>query len=894
VQYKYTSLGNIKSTTETGANGLPATTTFDYLASGEPASSEALGMVKKITDPIGRQVTINYDSMGRPSSMTDPVGRTTALTYNNYDQVTKVSSLGRDILMNYTVGGKSPSSVDYQVGGNSLTLGSISYDDEFSTNAIQSFGQTTNVAKTVDYGLKDVTNSNNVKMHAFTEDPSSKITTAKIGVGAGSTLWTAFYNSIGKVNRVLTPMTDAEVIDVPGANGVYQVTSTKTSQPSIFTNVTQIQSNFDTHNRTIGGSRTAGNIQQGGNSFYEYDANSFLSKEKFFGNTWDSNNEVTYINDDQGRVIKMTVLPGNTTQSLEYEYFYNAIGWVTNITTKLNGSPLPSFSASYEYDDAGRVVAVRTPELTTLYEYDNFDQITKILNLSADGMVDPAVSSAFKYQDPYNSTWHTIHSKFENITYDAMGNRTGMSFLVRLQFYGHSNFESGTIAYTYQNQRLVSESYTRTGHANVTLQHSYDSVGNLTMLRGATRTHDVNSDQLLSVPSFTPSPTTVSYDANGDITALRGLSLEFDSTQALTRLASVGSSSGSGGTGGSSESGVEDIGSEPSAPTYVGRTFSYDHNGLRRETNYDGNGFDQMFGYSGSSLVWQRKTSAGASPSELVFYLWGPTGPVLEYSQSMNEALGFSYDPQGNLVSRTSAYANTDMPVIYDGYGKSVWGGSAGGDLTPFKWKGQAGYVTDDYQSGLVYCWNRYYDPMIGRWISRDPIGLEGGINTYEYCGGNPIMYVDPEGLDFVIVIGGIAAKGQGHDLNISNFLRAAQAKVEQLNQLSPGEPVHILIYDKAYSHRWIQEGRSGDFRESALARFDGSSVHFIDSANAITSFIERQKTGSISKFIYYGHSDANAFMLDYGKDGTEMAYERWGGDSFLEKHKQLALESTC
>ncbi|WP_342769040.1 RHS repeat domain-containing protein [Solilutibacter pythonis] len=52
-----------------------------------------------------------------------------------------------------------------------------------------------------------------------------------------------------------------------------------------------------------------------------------------------------------------------------------------------------------------------------------------------------------------------------------------------------------------------------------------------------------------------------------------------------------------------------------------------------------------------------------------------------------------------------------------------------------------------DRHTGLHYNYFRDYEPQTGRYVQSDPIGLKGGVNTYAYVEGDPLMWFDSKGL---------------------------------------------------------------------------------------------------------------------------------------------------
>ena len=89
-------------------------------------------------------------------------------------------------------------------------------------------------------------------------------------------------------------------------------------------------------------------------------------------------------------------------------------------------------------------------------------------------------------------------------------------------------------------------------------------------------------------------------------------------------------------------------------------------------------------------------------------------------NQSTNLVAQYRYDPFGNLVAQTGPLAEGNL----------------------YRYSSKEFHQA----SGLYYYGYRFYDPNLQRWLNRDPLGEEGGINLYNIVKNDPINSIDPVG----------------------------------------------------------------------------------------------------------------------------------------------------
>ncbi|WP_189667219.1 RHS repeat domain-containing protein, partial [Pseudomonas amygdali] len=184
---------------------------------------------------------------------------------------------------------------------------------------------------------------------------------------------------------------------------------------------------------------------------------------------------------------------------------------------------------------------------------------------------------------------------------------------------------------------------------------------------------------------------------------------------------------------------------ETMANTQVESTSSYQYDSLGRrvakQSEIKGQTDHKRFLWQGLRMLREE------SPGQSSLYLYEPASyaPLARVDEKESEAENKVYyyhtDQIGTPLEMTDAEGQIVWQAKYRAWG-AVEKLVVNEVEQNLRFQGQ--YF--DVETGLHYNTFRYYDPEIGRFITQDPIGLDGGLNLYQYA-HNPVAWIDPWGL---------------------------------------------------------------------------------------------------------------------------------------------------
>jgi RHS repeat-associated protein len=701
-------------------------------------ASDANNDKTAITDANGKTTHFTYDGSGNVTSVTDALANTASFTYNsaNYILTTKnpvgaVTTFGYDangdlITITDALGNKATSSYD-QFGELVTRTNALNNTSMLTYNG----GNVTQIVNALGNTLK------------FGYDSISRLTTVTDGNG---NIFTVTYDSLGRriktsdalgnqTQHVYDPVGNlVKLVDADGNPTAYQYDGTNN-----LVTVTDALGNSTTYGYDANNNRTSFKNAAGNATTYSFDSlnrrvkttdplglfmlygydavgnvvsitdgNKKLSTfgydavDRIRSRTYADGNMVSYSYDVNGRRTSMTDVHGTSS------YSYDALGRVTSVTSPGRNVVRYGYDAvghrnsltypngrivTYAYDTAGRMVQI-TDWLNRKTTY-TFDSAGNRIGMTMGN----GANSAFTY-DNANRLLTIVNragtKPVTSFTYslDPNGNRSQVT-----------DISGGITRYGYD---ALNQLTSWTAPSGQVTSYGFDAVGNRTSMNSSsgltTYAYDAD-DQML-----TAGPSSFTYDGNGNrLTKTTGsatLSYTFD---ALNRLASV---SGGG----------------------VGALYQYDGDGNRVSQQAGSSTYQYSLDVARRNAAVLNETGADGN----IDFQYGRT--LLSGSSSTIEQF-YQSDGMGSTADVTDATDILKASYTYDPWGKLLSPIDALGTKDKFKFTGEA----LDPQTGLYYLRARYYDPSVGRFISRDPrsglAGLPITAQRYPYARNNPLRY---------------------------------------------------------------------------------------------------------------------------------------------------------
>ena len=431
-----------------------------------------------------------------------------------------------------------------------------------------------------------------------------------------------------------------------------------------------------------------------------------------------------------------------------FSTLYNEDGLAEQVTDGISGV------TSYTYDNYKNVTKITAATITENYTYNAYSELTQ---KSLTGAVDQAYTYAYKDNSARDLEYVGIDGyKFYPLS-DVNGRNTGR------EIYSGEN----RIAAEYISYRKVGDHATNMPASiwfasgtsiKDSIKYKYDSCGNIAeiMQNGhlVARYKYDSLNRLIREDNKPMNKTVIfTYDTAGNITERCEYAFTSKEGEALEELACTHHSYDYEGD---------------RLISYNGESIAY--NVLGNPTSYRGNATEWQYGnrltkYGTTTFAYDgagRRVSKGS-----ITFTYDSAGNLIKQSDGLefvydnSGVIGVKYngntyfyrrDCQGNII----AILDNNGAVVVE-YKYDAWGNHEAevaseeyvtlANLNPFRYRG---YYYDS-ETDLYFLQTRYYDPVVGRFISRDSIEYADpeticGLNLYAYCGNNPVMATDPTG----------------------------------------------------------------------------------------------------------------------------------------------------
>ena len=715
-------------------------------------NSALQGELESIDYPGGGSTQFDHDkATGGLLSLTDAHDKTWSYTYNAMGKVTSATDAnGTQTTFTY-----APNQVDMVGVANGLGQISIGWDSQHDVVSIKDLSGNTNRMSYNTFGQVTSWVDALGITNAYLYDTNNRLAQIQ---RAGQTLDTFSYDSIGRIRTQTNPTGLTVTNDYNNLNQV-----TRISYPD---------GKFESYTYSSCCPRLLDSTtdRAGRTTLFTYDAlkrmvQTINPEGAVARYNYDPNNNLISVVDPNGTATTFGYDPNNRPISKTYadgqgeSFTYDDVGLLTNRTNARGTVVTYAYDANHNLTK--KVYSDGTPGVTNFY--DAYNRLTQVIDAAGKRTYGyDANSRLVSSSGPWGNDTVTY-------TYDAAGRGTALGAqLGQSVSYNHDpqnrlaqvQTGAGNIGYGYSGvSPLVQTISYPAGNYGT---NAYDLLNRLTFI-----SHRKSSQQVVTEFGYTYGPD----DLRDSETATLAVQTNYSANQSLTyhynSLNQILDSSGGAQAFLFDKDGNMTRGYTPDDRPFTARYDAENRLTSLFFTNGAGVVISNAYAYTDDSfLAGWKQFSNGVPVAETRFvrsrglalqerdgsntvvreYLWGRfssggIGRLLGLTQA-GQHYSYAYDGKGNVMALLDSSQNVAAGYAYDAFGQLR---AASGPLNQ-PMRGSTKWY--DPQTGLAYFGYRFYAPVLGRWLSRDPRGESAGLNAYAFVHNNPANRTDPLGLD--------------------------------------------------------------------------------------------------------------------------------------------------